>query len=472
MKIYHFLSARFWEQAPKIPFKSLFRFHKQGTTLFAKFLLGGLIYAILFCLNVYFFAFCSDNFNALESNVVNIICLLVLSIFGLISVAVWIIVPKRLALSFGFFSALLLFYWIGLSFRYSPFPYFAPFVSIIVALIYGVIIYFALFFANRFYRIFTLLALGFIYPFGFDWFIPQAFFAYSIFGVEIWQFILIECGIVLLLFSRKILKLFGVICLVCAIDFRGVLDSTLDSRSNSNLNSTKSSLASIKITQTSIPQDIKWQRAFLDSILAQVFSEIDLAITESKKIIIFPETILPFVLNESAPTQSKIYNHLLERSNHIAIIIGSLSKQNSQTFNSTYVLHNGQAKILNKVVLAPFGERIPLPEFLAKPLYKLFFGVDSGFESAKIPQDFELFNTHFRNAICYEGTSKIIHQNAPKFIVMISNNAWFYPSIEPFLQRILLKYYARIYHTTILHSANFSQSVVISFGLLSDLSPN
>ena len=52
-------------------------------------------------------------------------------------------------------------------------------------------------------------------------------------------------------------------------------------------------------------------------------------------------------------------------------------------------------------------------------------------------------------------------QTEPKLIIMISNNAWFTPSIEPYFQQILLKYYARMHNSTILHSANGSNSMLI-----------
>ena len=131
-------------------------------------------------------------------------------------------------------------------------------------------------------------------------------------------------------------------------------------------------------------------------------------------------------------------------------------------FNSTYIFHHGEAQILDKVILAPFGEKIPLPDFLAKPLQKLFFNQNNAFTSAPTPQNFTIDGTTFRNAICYEGTSSLLYVDRPHFVIVISNNAWFYPSIEPFFQQILLKYYARITPSLILHSANFSKSMMIS----------
>ena len=43
-------------------------------------------------------------------------------------------------------------------------------------------------------------------------------------------------------------------------------------------------------------------------------------------------------------------------------------------------------------------------------------------------------------------------------VIVTSNNAWFVPSIEPILQKILCKYYARLHNSTILHATNLSKA--------------
>ena len=184
--------------------------------------------------------------------------------------------------------------------------------------------------------------------------------------------------------------------------------------------------------------------------------------------IIFPETILPFILNSENPLEQSVQQKLLTLSKDIVIVLGAFSEQNLAFHNSTYIFANAKMQILNKVILAPFGERIPLPDFLAKPLYKVFFGLEEGLASANVPQNFTALGRLWRNAICYEGTSRKLYTGAPPYLVMISNNGWFHPSIEPYLQRVLLKYYARLYGTTILHAVNRSDSGIIAPLLFGD----
>ncbi|MCF6254557.1 MAG: DUF5718 family protein [Thiomicrorhabdus sp.] len=52
----------------------------------------------------------------------------------------------------------------------------------------------------------------------------------------------------------------------------------------------------------------------------------------------------------------------------------------------------------------------------------------------------------------------------PKQMIVLSNNGWFTPSIEPTLQKLLLIYYNKKYDTTIYHSVNMSPSFVIQKG--------
>lgn len=62
----------------------------------------------------------------------------------------------------------------------------------------------------------------------------------------------------------------------------------------------------------------------------------------------------------------------------------------------------------------------------------------------------------FQIAICYEATREEFYQDFPKYLIALSNNAWFVPSIEPTLQRLLMLYFAKNYGTTIFHSSNAS----------------
>ena len=409
--------------------------------------------------------------------------------------------PRALRFYFGFYVGLLLFYWIALSFRYAPLPWLLPFVILAVALIYSLILGFLLWIQWVYFRVFALLILSYIHPFGFDWLLPEAFFSYSIFGVDKFSFACLLLGLVMIFFSRRKSqsrghslnislrgrwaswgrtlgrRLLGVVFLLLACvqsefvpghtllssvfaPVYSFLPSSLAHKFKFSKEALQDSIPlDFALTQTYIPQTLRWSPATFERISAQNLALIDAAIKKGKQAIVLPETAFPTFLHQRAD----LMRALKQRSEHITIITGALRIGNDgRIFNSTYIFHHGEAQILDKVILAPFGEKIPLPDFLAKPLQKLFFNQNNAFTSAPTPQNFTIDGTTFRNAICYEGTSSLLYVDRPHFVIVISNNAWFYPSIEPFFQQILLKYYARITPSLILHSANFSKSMMIS----------
>ena len=52
-------------------------------------------------------------------------------------------------------------------------------------------------------------------------------------------------------------------------------------------------------------------------------------------------------------------------------------------------------------------------------------------------------------------------------MIVLSNNGWLVPSIEPTQQKILLQYYSKKYGTTIYHAINMSNSYVVHQGEVS-----
>lgn len=373
------------------------------------------------------------------------------SILGLLSVWIYFGVPKKIGFWFGFFVGIFLFYWVGLSFRYSIASFLIPFSMLFVGIGYGIIFYFLMWSSSVFYRIFTLWIASYIHPFGFDWLVIESFFSYSIFGVDKLSFFSIIVAVSAMIYFKKFYKILAICILLIGTDLGNIrAQTTLPMK--------------INVSVSSIPQNSKWQSQNLSKIIDDNMNAIHQAILKNDDMIILPETAFPILLN-----QSSLLEELKRLSTQIIIVTGGLRKENEQIFNSAYIFDNGNFHTIDKVVLAPFGEKIPLPDFMATPLQKLFFGNEHNLSNAKEPQDFKLGDNVFRSAICYEGTSKLMYNNKPKYMVLISNNGWFVPSIEPFFQRLLIKYYARLHGTSVIHSVNGSDSYIISPSVLGDI---
>ena len=197
----------------------------------------------------------------------------------------------------------------------------------------------------------------------------------------------------------------------------------------------------------------------LKNIIKENFKLIDEAIKNRYDMIILSEAQFPVYLN----IEPILLERLKNKSKKIIILTGGLRYENKKFYNSSYLFQNGKMQITNKVILVPFGEKIPLPKFIADFLNDIFFEGAEDFIIAEKPIDFLINGYKFRNAICFEATKDELFINNPKFMIAISNNARFQPSIETTLQNQLLKFYARKYKTIIYHSANYGKSEIISY---------
>jgi apolipoprotein N-acyltransferase len=125
------------------------------------------------------------------------------------------------------------------------------------------------------------------------------------------------------------------------------------------------------------------------------------------------------------------------------------------------MFQNGNYSFAKKLVLVPFGEYVPLPKFAQDFINDTFFAGQADFKTADKPSDFLINGEKFRNAICYEATCSEIYEGEVDYVIATSNNAWFAPSIEPTLQKLLMRYYARKNGVTIYHSANYKGTGII-----------
>ena len=343
----------------------------------------------------------------------------------------------------GFLIGLLWFYWIGYSFEYQGVGYMTPIITVGFGFIY-MLFFGVLALSEKVYiRAILLFGLSFFEPFDWNWLQIELIFVESYIGILKYQLALVLFALTLPSFINKPYKFAPLILIFFAFNFQTPIQE------NSKLK--------IKLIPTDIKQDVKWLPKTLIPTIKMVYNEINLAIKQKYEVIIFPESVLPIYLNKN----KKIINYLLLASKNIAIVIGSLSSEEGKHYNVTYLFYNGTYSVAKKLVLVPFGEYIPLPKFAQKFINDTFFSGASDFVTASEPTDFIIKGEKFRNAICYEATCQEIYEGDVKFLIASSNNAWFVPSIEPTIQNLLLRYYARKNGVTIYHSANYKGTGII-----------
>lgn len=362
--------------------------------------------------------------------------------------AFWLLlhIPKKSVLAAGFFIGILWFYWISYSFKYTGNDAIAP----LIVLGFGII--YMLFFGvlaltdKPYLRALLLFGLSFLAPMDFNWMQLSLPFVESYIGIYKWQLALVLAALSLDAFiQEKKYKPFPLLLLLGALNYTGY-----PPREDAPLK--------IKLVQTEVKQEEKWTKAALRPTILMIYREIEKAAKEGYDLVVLPESVVPLFLNKT-PQLIEQFQYL---ATDIDIVLGALLYENGKNYNVAYHFdRNGNYEIAKKVVLVPFGEYIPLPKVMQKWVNDTFFGGGSDFVTAKRPTDFTIKGVKFRMAICYEATTEKLYEGDPKYMIAISNNAWFAPSIEPTLQNLLMRYYARRHGTTIYHSANYKGAGVI-----------
>lgn len=383
---------------------------------------------------------------------------ILITIFALASLFILLQSNKTTWAWYGIFIGVFWFWWIALSLQHYGYAWGFPVGIVIISLMYGVIFYFIAWLSEKietllkinavFIKAFALFGFSYLHPFGFDWLKPELIFLESYLGIEKWQFGLILMSISLTIWKKNILFL---LLIFTAYEPSNHISKTV----NTN----------IQLISTQVTVKDKWDKTLHEKQFNTVFYAIDQAIDANKTLIILPESVFPIFLNRS---QSLIHT-LQEKAKHISIVAGGLYWDGKTPRNSTYIFTNNKITVANKVLLVPFGESNPLPNFLSKWVNKVFYDGAVDYKASSDIIDYKIDGITYRNAICFEATSEKLYEkdkkgNYPQNMIVLSNNGWFTPSIEPTLQKLLLQYYSQKYNTTIYHAINMSESYIIQKG--------
>lgn len=374
---------------------------------------------------------------------------ILVSILGVLSIASVLFTPKNRRFSVGFFIGVLWFYWIGLGLRYFDMSVLIPLVIVAEALLIACVFYIGLWCECLLWRFGFIMLLSYFTPLGFDWIMLESVFAFSYFGVDKLSLGLIVLGLWVTIKYERWWKMVGIVCLIFALDSKTFSENPPQIP------------LKIKLIESEVSQDITWRMEQMGSIFQTYIDQIERAKNEGYEAIILPESAF------YVPLDSKYFSHfdkLIQMSKDIVIVVGALRVEQNENgevlyFNSTYKFENGEMTFLDKVLLVPFGER--LPQSLL-PIVNVFFEGIGGFSPGREFGYFDIKGVRFKNAICYEGTNSDFYADNPQLVIVTSNNAWFVPSIEPILQKNLTKYYARLHNSTILHATNLSKAAIIT----------
>jgi apolipoprotein N-acyltransferase len=364
------------------------------------------------------------------------------TILGLFALYFLLVIPKKSLFISGFLTGILWCWWMAVSLQYYDLAFLTPVILIGLGLSFGLMFYLFALFDRLTFRILTIFAFTFFAPFGFNWMKFELLFVDSYIGTDKLSFILILISFYFVI-KLKRFKVLSVIPLLFAFHFP---NGTYIQNPN----------VKIHMPQMNVNQNLRWDKQYKSTLEQQNFDEINNGINLQKDLVVLPETAFTNVLNKNLALLEK----LKTLSNNIDIITGGLYVENEKIYNASYHFSKGEVQIAKKVVLVPFGEEIPFPKFFVDLINDIFYNGAQDYSKASDPTDFIIKGEKFRNAICYEATTDKIFENLgdTKYMIAISNNAWFIPSIEPTLQHLLLKYYSKKYGVNIYHVVNGSSN--------------
>ncbi|MCW8821436.1 MAG: apolipoprotein N-acyltransferase [Sulfurovum sp.] len=380
---------------------------------------------------------------------------LVNTILGVTALYVLLREGRRTWFTSGLFIGLFWFWWIALSLQHYGMIWAVPVEIVIIMLSYGTLFWLFAWISEKLSstlslpsvlcKTFFLFFFSYVHPFGFDWFKPELMFVESYLGIEKWQFAFILLGVGLSIWKKQLWYL-----LIISFAYQP------------NLSTSGKLTEDITLITTHTSVHDKWNETLHGVQFENIFKSIDKAIEAKKRLIILPESVFPIFVNRS----QKLIDKLQEKAKDISIVTGGLYWDGKTPRNSTYIFTNNKISVANKVVLVPFGESNPLPDFLSDWVNKIFYDGAVDYVASKNVIDYKINGKTYRNAICFEATSERLYEGRPQNMIVLSNNGWFTPSIEPTLQKLLLQYYSKKYDTTIYHAVNMSESYVIQNGML------
>ncbi|WP_456485876.1 apolipoprotein N-acyltransferase [Hydrogenimonas sp.] len=365
---------------------------------------------------------------------------LVQTLFGILALHFWLTINPRALFWSGFFTAALWFWWISLSFRYYDLTWMIPIVVALISITYGILFRLVAALPHVALRAVAFALFEYLHPLGFDWFRPALLFTGSLLGDSLWQLWIVLFSLALFASFKSRWRYAALALIPLAIHQPKIPVSSTP----------ESLLQKIELVNTQIDQAKKWNPRYKDAIIGLNFQTIENAIERKKEAIVLPESAFPLYLNRD----TELMERLLKLSGKITIFTGALYVDGSGAYNSAYLFKDGRVRVMHKVVLVPFGEADPLPTWIAHWIDEIFFDGAEDYKTAAHPSDFTMAGSRWRCAICYEATSEKLFKGDPARMVAISNNAWFTPSIEPTLQRLLMQMESNRHGTTILHSTN------------------
>jgi apolipoprotein N-acyltransferase len=192
----------------------------------------------------------------------------------------------------------------------------------------------------------------------------------------------------------------------------------------------------VRIVQPNIPQSDKWRADNAEKILDQLLSlSTAPGDTTQPSHIVWPESSVPFLIDEEKDALAQIDQSFPDST---LLLMGSLRRaaasgaQDSQlVYNSLFAIEGTgrPLAVYDKWHLVPYGEYLPLADWLQRLGFRRLVPVPGSFNSGHGINTYALPNTPpFSPLICYEAIfprQVTLHDRRPQWLLNITNDGWF-----------------------------------------------
>jgi apolipoprotein N-acyltransferase len=199
----------------------------------------------------------------------------------------------------------------------------------------------------------------------------------------------------------------------------------------------------VAVIQPNVPQRIKWDDHYGREILSKTFALNAHATEASTDLVVWPETAVPYYIDESRPFSLREMGSLPPTKTRflVGLLDTATDSAGNQRFYNAAAMFDARGSMLQrykKIYLVPATEKYPFNDVLGftRPLFNIQDIVYGAMDSGVDRTIFKLPGGKFAVMICYESAfpqlAREFRLAGANFLVNITNDAWFGRSFAPY----------------------------------------
>ncbi|HEY8132692.1 MAG TPA: apolipoprotein N-acyltransferase, partial [Thermoanaerobaculia bacterium] len=221
----------------------------------------------------------------------------------------------------------------------------------------------------------------------------------------------------------------------------------------------------VAVIQPNVPQRLKWDAAYSLQIVKKLFAMQQRALQTHPALVVWPETAIPFYIDERRPFALTEMGELPPNNSYIltgTLNVGYSAGGLAHFYNTAalFDLHGETLGRYKKIYLVPGSELFPFRQVIG--FTRTFFSIQrityGAMESGKDATVFSIPGARFSVLICYESVypqlCRAFRLRGAEVLVNITNDAWFGRSFAPHQHAAFLVMRAIENRMAIVRSAN------------------